>query len=703
MDSAPEIPPKEKAKNTKIGKFADLYTALPTGKSSIKIIKDSETRDLKTATEDTNRELESLSEGIKIDVIKDSSNETAPELEPLNLDDTEVKDQASDEVPEIEEVSSIKVDETEEVIVDVEPNDEVIENISINEDGIPDDPVTVKAIEDIVAQEADLVLEAEDEDRELTEIAKSPKKRSFIARLFSHSSFRWGLFVFTLLITAGIGFTPQTRYYLLNTSGVRSTMSLKVIDSETQLPLKNVSVSAGTSVAETDSEGIARLTDLPLGDTKLIIEKRAFSSVEKSITIGWGSNPIGEFPIKAIGAQYTFIIKDFLSGKPIEGAQASSGDGNAISDKDGKLIITLDTANLNDDAQVEILISSENYRDEKVSVNVANKEVQSVEMVSARKHSFVSKRSGKYDVYSIDIDGKNEQKIVQGTGLERDDIAYVPNQKSSTAALVSTRERATSPSGYLLSTLYIVDTSSGSLIKVDQSEKINIIGWSKTGRLIYVKIANDVDGTDPERHRIVSVNSQNIADTKQLASANAFNDILIVGDRVIYAPSNAFIQDTSPGVYSVNVLAEDRQTILEPNEAFQLQRTSYEAVDINIGSSWYSFSLNGGSKAIPSQQPSSQTNRFYYDNYNNNFSLWVDKRDDKGVLLVYDKVARKDRELANIIGLKTPIYWLDDNVVVFRVKDSKETADYVVNTDSGEARKIISVADSLGTDRNNNY
>lgn len=42
-------------------------------------------------------------------------------------------------------------------------------------------------------------------------------------------------------------------------------------------------------------------------------------------------------------------------------------------------------------------------------------------MAPSRKHVFISKRSGTYDVYKVDVDGKNEEKVLSGTGSERPD------------------------------------------------------------------------------------------------------------------------------------------------------------------------------------------------------------------------------------------------------------------------------------------
>ena len=709
MNSAPEVPHKKSKKLPKTqGDTVGGEPKLPTGISTIEIIKNDDTKDLKTAAAEANKALEHTSNGMKITVVTDNEAvNTATQPDQATPDTPEIIVAVGP--PEVQEPQAT-IEQKPETVQTVEPQQ--VEDLAPNVDnieqetgedtsigsGITDDPETSRAIDEIVAAEADTVLDAEDEEREAIELAKEPKRPSSrLGRFFAHSWVRWSLFLIVFASLIAVSFTPTSRYYVLNKAGVHSTLSLKVVDLGTKLPLKNFTVSAGGSTSQTDDTGIARLDNVRLGNTTLVIEKRAFSTIEKNIVVGWGSNPLGDFEAQAVGEQYTFLVMDYLSGKPIEAAEASSSDGNALADKEGKIVLTLDTAQQEDSEQVDVTIVAPGYRQEVVRVTVSNKEVQSVKMVQSRKHTFISKRSGTFDIYTIDIDGENEKKIVQGTGLERDDIALVNSQTQPIAALVSTRERVTSTSGYLLSTLYLVDTASGNLTKIDQSERIVILGWTKTGQLVYTKISDGGDGTDPARQRIMSYDTQSTVAAKQLAAANYFNDILMVGDKIYYAPSRQFAIAEKPGVLAVTADGLNTQTILADVEAFSLQRSSYETMDFNVNNTWYSYPLlSTGGEAVKGQTPASLSSKIFNDNQATNFSLWVDERDGKGVLLSYDRTARKDAEVTNYRGLKTPVQWLNDTTVVFRVNDSRETADYVISLDGGEARKITTVTDSLG-------
>ncbi len=563
-----------------------------------------------------------------------------------------------------------------------------------------DDAVSVKAVQDIVAHEGDEVLAAEDEKLETSETLKEPPKkgklRNWLRGVWAKPGARWGIIGGIIFIVLAIILIPPSRYFILNNVGVRSSLSVKVIDNGTLQPLKNVEVSAAGVSALTDSEGVARLDHLKLGATTLIIEKRAFEEVRKPITVGWGSNPLGDFNLSAVGTQYSFVVTDYFSGKPIDKAEATSGEGNAIGDEEGKLVLTLDTAGKADDEPIEIHITAANYRSETVTIAAGNKEVQNVKMVTARKHAFVSKRSGNYDVYTIDADGKNEKKIVTGTGIERSDLALLPDKSGEYAAFVATRENVRNNDGYLLSTLYTINIKDGSLTKVDQSEQVQLIGWSDDGRISYVKIAAGASAANPKRNRLMSYSPSTGSTPKELYATNYFNDVLMIGNKIYYAPSADFQDPPKSGLFSVQPDGTAVTTIYD-KPVWTIFRTSYDTLTLSAEGGWFGHKL-GGTTVTPNSLAATYS-RFYTDGPDGKTSAWIDERDGKGVLLNYDKATDKDATLLTKTGIKTPLYWLSPTLLVFRVSDSRETADFVMSVNGGDAKKITDVTDTKATER----
>ncbi len=554
---------------------------------------------------------------------------------------------------------------------------------------------TEEAVDDIVEEESDEVLAAEDEA--IAKAFKEPKKRGFsdklkdfLRRWWDNPKARWTtiIIVAALLITAAT--VPVSRYFILNTAGVRSSASIVVLDESTEQPLKNVSVTVGKITATTNSDGIAQLSHVKLGSNQLIVEKRAFAPQTKTIVVGWGSNPLGNLSLKAVGAQYTFLVKDWLSGQPIEKAEASSGDASALSDKDGKIVLTVDTS---DTATLDVTIKAAAYRGESISFGAANKTEQSVSMVSNRKDVFVSKRSGKYDVYKVDVDGKNEDLVLKGTGNEQDNMVLISHPTDEVVAYVSTRDNVRNKDGYLLSTMLLIDLSDNTTINLVQSERIQPLGWIGDD-LIFAQIAAGASASNPKRHRLMAYNYKT-GDKRELASSNSFNDALIAAGNIYYAPSSN--GGTGTGLYKSD--ASGSRLSITNQEVWNIFRTAYDTLDLSVQQDWYEYKIGDVKARKLGGAPANLTGRVYIDSPNKKHSLWVDQRDGKGVLLAYDTNAKSDKTLQTKSGLNNPLRWLNDQTIIFRVHTDQETADYVMNINGGEPKKIRDVTNTLGVDK----
>lgn len=615
------------------------------------------------------------------------ANEALRKMDP-KLGESEIKKIDEPEETNIVDLTTEKDDE-EKMIVAGNSKDES-ETLNVIED-----PKTDEAVESIVEEESDVILKVEDEkNKPELQRTKNPKVglRARLRNFWSVKRNRWIVLGLFLAIIAILSIVPVSRYFVLNTVGVRSGLSVKVVDGSTLLPLKNVEVSVGSISAKTDDNGIGKLSNLKLGSSKLIISKRAFATFENNLVIGLGSNPMGDVSLKATGSQYIFIVQDYLSGKPIEGVNATSGEANSKSDKDGRIKLTVDNENKENDDLFTVELSLDGLRTEKVDLKVSSTEENTVKMVSSRKHVYVSKRSGKYDVYSVDIDGKNDKKLVAGTGLERSDILLLPDRSGSYVAYVSTRENVKNGDGYLMSTLYLIDVSEGELVKIDQSEQFQLIGWSNDSRLAYLKTVAGASAANPNRVKIISVNSNKVSDKKDLVSANYFNDAVSFAGKVYYAPGNESQVNPKPGLYSINYDGTSRATIFDKS-VWNIFRSSYDGLTINSNNTWYAHKQ--GTSTATAGATATSTNRLYIDSNDQKNSSWVDQRDGKGVLLNYEVAKSTDKQLVSKVGLKTPLYYLNSKIIVYRVSDNKEIADYAVSIDGGEPKKLASVTDTM--------
>lgn len=545
-----------------------------------------------------------------------------------------------------------------------------------------DDAKTDELVDEIAAKEGDEVLAAQDAASDKAGL-KVPKKENFFKRWWNNKWARWitiGLLVAGLV---ALFIIPSTRYWILNTLGVRASSSLTAVDSATQLPLKGVKVQIGDKEATTDSEGVAKLTDLKLGPQQLKIEKTGFAEIDRQITIGWGSNPLGNVPLTATGVQYVIEVRDYLSEKPIEGATAVSGESAALSDKNGKITLTMPAAAGPNDS---VTLSKDGYRTEQMTLNAdADQSTQAI-MVPARKAVFVSRSSGKYDVYKSDLDGKNRELLLAATGNETSNLSLAVSPDGSRAALVSTRDGKPASGGGLLSSVVLINVADGSSLSIAEGPQITLIDWVGP-RLVFEVVSSDVAA---ENHYTVTSYNMGDGSRLQLAAANRLNAVRSAQGVIYYAVGLGTDVGAQLGLFKINPDGSGKQRVTE-SEIVTLLRTTYSAFALQLADgSWQAYDIPS-SAVSGSGLPASLTSRSYADNSGRSKSLWV----NQGSLISYDIASAKDTAVKTQSGLAYPVYWLSASAAVYRVAGG-ETADYAVDVGGGSAHKVADVTSTFG-------
>lgn len=554
----------------------------------------------------------------------------------------------------------------------------------------PADPIADAAVDDIVREEGNQILADADE---ATAESMPEKPRGFwrsighfFAAWWRNKTARTITILIILAAIAAVAVIPTSRYLVLNFAGVRSTSSVRVIDNTTRLPLKNVTVSVGSQKALTDSNGVARVKDIRLGKQTVIIKRIAFAPIKQQVTIGWGSNPLGEFLLEATGVQYRIAAKDYVSGKPIVGAEATSGEAVARSDDDGIITLTLEEV---DTPTLDVSISAAEYRTEPMTITADTEAVNDSILVPSARTVFVSHQNGRYDVVSMYLDGKDRKIELQGTGRENKNIGLVSNASGSQAAVVSTRDDRRDDDGFLLSTLTVLDLEKGTKQTVSHAEHIQLIDWT-TNNLVFVEASAGASAANANRYRIVSYDF-NANKRTQLASANQFNNITSIHGMIYYAVSSTDPHATA-AFFRIKPDGTNRQTVFN-QEAWTVLRTGYDSLLLQSPDSWYSYTADGSAqKSVP---PTSYQSRRYADGPDKK-SLWVDVRAGQSVLHAYDSQTKKDQEVLGKLGLSYPVRWLNAYTVIYRVATDHEVADYAVSVSGGTTRKITDTVSSYG-------
>lgn len=697
LGTAPDLPDTKKPLSIKVVDHTDNDEEVDAEKTAT-------APELAAAIEEANQQLLAKAE------LKQDTEESEPSDEPEEAEDepadTIVEEVEPEEVPakdtdesdvEVEELPDEAQDEPPETADEEEKEkplkhlDSIVPKTKV-ETTIEDDK-TEEAVEDIIAKESDALMAAEDE--KIASAFQPPVKKSFGQKLrafFGRKAVRTGLLLLLLVALAATIAVPEARYRVLNIAGVRSSASLVVLDDSTQQPLRGVSVKLAGNEAVTDQEGRAVFTDLKLGQTELVIEKRAFAAIQKQLIIGWGSNPLDDVQLRPTGSQYSFTVTDFLSGKPVAKVEAVSNEASALSNEKGEIKLTIDAA---DETEREVVISGPGYREEKIILDLNQKESLPVVLVPERKHVFISNRSGRYDVFKIDIDGRNEKIVLPGTGSERDDMVLVAHPTEEIAALVSTKDNKRNDDGFLLSTLTVLNLKEETTKTVAISERIQIIDWAGS-RIVYVQVKEGASGNSPDRHKLVSYDYKS-GEFKDLAASNYFNDVMVADAKIYFAPSSTYVGASAAGLFRIEADGSNKQTILD-KEVWNIFRTTYDRLTLAVQQDWYELRLGDTKAGKISGEPPSQKSRVYIDSPYTNRSLWVDLRDGKGVLLAYDSEDNKDEIIRTQSGLRQPVRWLSKNVIIYRINTEAETADFALSTDGGEPKKIRDVTNTSGVD-----
>jgi len=544
-----------------------------------------------------------------------------------------------------------------------------------------DDDKTDEVINEIVAKEGDDLLAAQDAAAGKSSVrAPRPRSGGFWRR-------KWLRSLLLLLILGGIvaaGVIPKSRYFVLNEAGVRSTSSLVIIDSTTQLPLKGVNVSLAGQKVETDSDGKAGFTQLRLGPAKMSVEQAGFGTITRTVVIGWGSNPLGTLALQATGVQYAIEVQDYLSEKPIEGVEATDGRVTAISAKDGKITLTLANTAL---AKSGVTLSKEGYRTQTISLEENTKIATKAVLVPSRKAVFVVKQNGKYDVLKSDLDGQNREILLAGTGTETSNISLVVSPDGNRAALVSTRDGKHDTDGSLLSSLVLLNIATGDKLTIAQSAQIQLIDWIGP-RLVYQAVSA---GGETNRY---AVTSYNYADNTrlQLAAANNLAAVISARGAIYYAVgADAASPSLQLGLFKIGADGNGKQRLID-SEVSTVLRSAYNTLNVQTADgSWYVCDLAAGSKNQV-DTPASLANRLYLDNGDHSLSLWI----NQGALTSYEVATNKDTVVKTQSGITYPLEWIGPATALYRLAAGGETAEYAVSLLGGSAHKVADVATTYG-------
>ena len=514
----------------------------------------------------------------------------------------------------------------------------------------------------------------------------------------------YGAGVGLLALLVILWFVPSTKYAILNTVS-EADASLKIVDTETELPVSGAQVTLGNgAVATSDAEGVAFFNDTEYGNTTATITKEAYEPTTVDVTISKDNIVLGPIGIVSNGVAVNVSVVDWLNNEAIADFAVVSENGETVfQSQDGVAQLNIP---ISADADSTYQVQADGYNQGSVTLDLTNilsaqvPTPEAVSLVREGNHTFLSNREGDVNFYSSNYDGTNVEKLVE-TGEDGNYFNYLSVPGSDTLYVVL----LSSGNGTDLDQLAIVDLEAKSLKVVDEAPDEDIRFGFHTAdeeRVVYSvyydgkqesgKISQKTKSYEFSSERLVtiaqsptyvSVTYDPISNTvityisNYLASPSRYElarTVLPDGDKQVLTNVNAngpYTDSTEPGSFFY---------YLNNNPS---HKVGYYQMDFTgtfpgkyLGEDWPEFEE-------PDEVPDSEKGLASPEGTNR---VWVETRDGKGRIIL-----NETKNVVNPTGtlsVFSVIRWVDETTITVTGSDGTETADYIMDVESGNYKKI---------------
>lgn len=565
--------------------------------------------------------------------------------------------------PPIREDSAHMEEETDSLLSGVEIDDEVIEQDDLNN----------KEAKKLAKKNAKKHLTPE-------EIKKAKKKKRILIACLS------------VILVIGLFLVPAVRFAVLNFVGFQNDIIITVLDNDKK-PVNGAEATInGKSSVTTDIYGRVTLENVRFGKIPLVITKPGYAKVTTELHSDIRTGRAEPFTMKLIGIKIDIAVKDWLSGRPIKGVSAESGEAKALSDDSGVASLVVMPS---EEDKLTVDLKAAGYKPKKVDFDTSVRTKETLLVADAQNY-FMSVRDGRHDIYSSDLDGKNVKKIIESTGKEsRELLGFAIHPDNRHAVLVANREGKVQNS-MVVAGVYLIDLKDAAITKIDEGTNVNLQGWS--GKfMVYTKSNPSVrlDSKNAIELKLLNIESRF---NPVITAANTISDIFTYPDMVVYHAYNPFAEeDKEARLMAYHTLSGNHQELAKDHKISYLTQPSYLNLNLMMeDGSTKSMSLPSGT--MQNQAGGPLPSRYYHTSADGKYLVWVERRDGKGVLLRRALDGGEEKVVASQGGFTDPLRSIGNKYLVIRSSTTSETADYVVDIGSGKIAKLNDVFDVwLGT------
>lgn len=487
------------------------------------------------------------------------------------------------------------------------------------------------------------------------------------------------------LVIAFLLALPFARWPILNVIGFRGNLQIVVNEKKSHKPVSNATVTLenGTS-GTTDVFGRVVLNQVKVGPQTVVIKKTGYGDVSAVVTNKPGTTKLN-LEAKVIGIKLDFDFRNWLTSQPIQAAEVKFAKSSAQSDKTGRASLIIEPT---EEPKIEVEISAPGYISKKVTTEL-DVESREISLVAAQKNYFISKRDGKFDIFSSNLDGTDNKKIIEATGKEDEGLLqFTINKNNKQAILVATREGRIQ-NGKVIAGIYSVDLEKATIKKIDEGSDIQLLDWADNS-MIYTRTEAALNYNDPGLTRLMNYNSAT-ARLSEIAQTNYFSVAVLAQSKVFYMFTDPYRSIENATLTSYDITSTTKKTYLAGKQISYATRASYNTIEVqdNAGANYEIQVANGVVKPVD-RRPG---NNFDFSlSPNSQLAAWSDRRDGQGALIIRNLKNGEEKVSVRSAGLTNPVRFISDDLVVVRVATSQETADYVVSLSTGKLGKIVDVS-----------
>ncbi len=521
------------------------------------------------------------------------------------------------------------------------------------------------------------------------------KKPSRLRSFFSSKGGKITTAILAILVIIGILLgIPSTRYAILGTF-IKKDATITLIDSSTKTPVSDATVILGDKQFKTDSDGKATLNDVSVGPHSITIQKNYYSDTTVTLDV-WilKSAEPSQIEMQATGRQVPISVINTVSLLPIDGATITAANTSALTDSSGDATLVLPT----DQTEISGTVSLDGYNSAAVTITVTSEAVEgnTFSLTPAGYVYFLSKRTGVINVMKANLDGTQQEVVIEGTGSEEEGGTQLVATRDWSYSVIKARRDSKNAKLYLLpygsSSLSVIDTEEAS-----EDTTFDIVGWYNQ-YLIYIVNGQILKSYNADTNTITALDQVVREGSGNNYASEYFGAVHILEDKIVYAKnwsyscktyvSNAcaaysdYISGKNATITSVNPDGSSKQTLKQvaivpaeypriSSKAIKTDQVIFRTSSGTAPSTYdrYQYgSLSTASDITDAIFVLPKTT--YFVSPSGDYSFWYESRDGKNVLFLGDAAGNNAVEVASGTDF-TPLGWYSDDYLLVS-KDGSE-------------------------------